>query len=290
MKTKKLLAMLLLALMMFATVGTMAGCAGKDGGDDKQVETQDKDDDQKDTEIEPEATATPEPTATPTPEVLPTAEELFGANEDMFDGKMKMSTKFAYKLPTEYGEVAMTMDAEILNYENITYESSKSTISLMDTTENMSSEIYYVDDEDSAIRTEYSFDSENEVWVKSQYAYVALDEDEEAFPFEAMKDVEVSQDGAFYCVTGVLDDAESMGDAESFGMEGMEMGTMSCTFKFDKETKKIVVAEIDYKFDMEGLGEETISVDGLSVVIEGLEEPIVIPEEALAAELSEDLW
>ena len=152
MKTKKLLAMLLLVIMMFATVGTMAGCGGND---DKQVESQSEGDDKKDAEKEPQATdapeatetpeptKAPEPTATPTPEVLPTAEELFDANEDMFEGKMKMSTKFAYMLPTEYGEMAMTMDSEILYYENITYESTKATISLLDTTENMDSETYY---------------------------------------------------------------------------------------------------------------------------------------------------
>lgn len=294
MKTKKLLAMLLLVLMMFAAVGTMAGCGGKDGGDDKKVETQDKDDDKKekkdkkDKKEEPQATATPEPTATPTPEVFPTVEELFDANKDMFEENMKMTTKFAYKTPTEYGEMAMDIDMALLCYDDISYEYGEVTISMMDFTETMKNETYYVDDKASAMRTEYSFDNENSVWVKSQYEYIAADELQD-FPYETMKDAEVSQEGEFYYVTGVVEDVENLGDVDSFGVDGLEMDSVSCSFKFDKKTKNVVSVEFVYKFDMEGVDGTSVFEDDLLVVIETYEEPIVIPEEVLAAEFDTEV-
>lgn len=292
MKTKKLLATLLLVLMMFATVGTMAGCGGKDGGDDKKVEKQEKDDDKKekkDKKEESQATATPEPTATPTPEVLPSVEELFEANKDMFEENMKMTASFAYNAPTEYGEMAMDMDMVLLCYDDISYECGEVTISMMDFTETMKTETYCVDDRDSGIRTEYSFDSENSIWVKSQYAYIAAEDGLQDFPYETMKDAEVSKDDAFYYVTGVVEDVESLGDADSLGVDGLEMGAVSCVFKFDKKTKDVVSVEFAYKFDMDGVDGETVSVDDFLVFVETYEEPIVIPEEALAAEFDTEV-
>lgn len=284
MKTKKLLAMLLLVLMMAATVGTMAGCGGKDDRDDKQVETLDKDEDKE----EPKATATPDPTATPTPEVLPTVEELFDANKDMFEENMKMTTTFAYNTSTEYGEMAMDMDVVLLRNDGISYEYGEVMVSMLGVTESLKSEAYYVDDEDSAMRTEYSFDSENSIWVKSEYAYIATEDDLQDFPYESLTDAEVTQDDAFYYVTGVVEDVESLGDVDSLGVDGLEMSNVSCVFKFDKKTKSVVSVEFVYKFDMDGVDGESMSVDDLLILIETCEEPIVIPEEALAAELRTD--
>lgn len=299
MKAKKLFMMLLLVIMMLAMVGTMAGCSGDDSGDDKRVEERDDEDDEddedggkkkkknkKDDEDEEKeaATATPEPTATPTPEVLPTAEELFDENKDMFDGKMKMSITFAYTAETEYGEMFMRADAEMLYYDDITYESTDLTVSLMDVTETMKSETYAVTDEDAGLRTEYSYDSDTQVWVKSQYSYVAAEEDEEDFPVESLTNVEITEDGAFYYLTGEVDDFDLWGDVSSLGVEGLEMNTIFCKFKFAKETKKMASAELGYNFEVE-TEDVSMSVDDMSITIESLTEPIVIPAEALAAEL-----
>lgn len=283
MKAKKLLALLLLVLMMFAAVGTMAGCGGKDG-DDKQVENRDEDDDKKDKEDKPEATATPEPAATPTPAVLPTVEELFNANKDMFEENMKMSTTFAYKAPTEYGEMAMDMAVTLLRNDGISYEYSEVMISMMGFTESLKSETYYVDDKDSSMRTEYSFDSDNSIWVKSEYAYIAAEDDLQDFPYESMTDAEVTQDDAFYYVKGVVEEVENLGDVDSLGVDGLEMNNVSCAFKFDKKTKSVVSVEFVYKFEIEDVEGEDVSIDDMLVLIETCEEPIVIPEEALAAE------
>ncbi len=300
MKTKKLLTMLLLVVMMLAMVGTVAGCGGNDDGDDKKVEEkadkQDKTDDKKDAEEEPQATATPEPTATPTPEVLPTVDELFDANEGMFLDKTKITMKFAYKGPMEYGDMTMEMDAELLSYENISYEKSKIKMSVVDeamgidVTENMDGEAYYVDDEETSIRTEYSFDTENQVWVKSQYAYVEADSEgyEDDFPVDEMSDIKITCDGDMYYLTGIVG-YNMWGDAASLGIDGLELGSTACEFKFDKETKKVISVDFVVKFDTQGM-EENVTVDDWVVVLENLEEPIVIPEEVLAAELVDDLW
>ena len=300
MKAKKLLAMLLLVLMMFATVGTMAGCGGNDSGDDKKVEKQDKDDDKKDTEKEPEATEAPEATKAPeatetpapteAPEVLPTAEEIFDANKDMFDGKMKMSAEFAYTGESEYGEMEISLDMEMFYYDDVTYECGEVTVSILDITETIYTETYCVNDADSGLTTEYSYDSENEMWVKSEYAYVAVEEEKEDFPFDSMKDVEITAADGYYYLTGVLDDAELWGDTDSLGVDGLEIGTMTCTLKCEKDTKKAVKAEIVYKFDLEAVEGATVSADDMKLVVERLTSPIEIPEEVLAAELAEDLW
>ena len=290
MKTKKLLTMLLVVAMMFAMVGTLAGCDKKDGG--KQVEAPGDDSGKKDVE-KPQVTPTPEPTATPeptpTPEVLPTAEELFAANKEMFDGNMKMIMKFAYKGQTEYGEMAMSVDAVQSIYENVTYQHNKAIVSMLGVSETMDTEVYYVDDKDASMRTEYNFDSENGVWTKAEYAYVELDEEEdsETSPLEEMENVEVTQDGEFYYLTGELNSAEVFDDTESLGMDGLEMGTTTCKMKFDKATKKVVSAEVVIKFIAPETEEGSMSVDDFVITVEELTEPIVIPEEVLNAELDD---
>lgn len=288
MKTKKLLTMLLVMVMMLAAVGTFVGCGAKDEG--KQVEAPGNDTGKKDTE-EPQATATPEPTATPTPEVLPTAEELFAANEDMFDEKMKMTMKFAYKGQTEYGEMSMSIDAVQSCYDNITYQNNVATISMLGISEQTNEEVYYVDDKESSLRTEYSFDSETGVWVKSQYAYIELEEEEdtEESPLEGMANIEITQDDKFFYLSGELDSTEVFGDEESLGMDGLEMGTTSCKIAFDKTTKKVVNAEVVIKFNVPETEDATMSVDDFVIKVEALTEPIVIPEEALNAELDTEI-
>lgn len=292
MKTKKLRIMLLAMVMMIAAVGTFAGCSAKDDG--KQVEAPGDDTGKKEVK-KPQATPTLEPTATPeptlTPEVLPTAEELFAANEEMFDGNMKMTMKFAYKGQTEYGEMAMSMDAVQSTYENITYQHNKAIINMLGISENMDTEIYYVDDKDSGMRTEYSFDSEKGMWTKAEYAHVELDpeEDSEKSPLEEMENVEITQDDEFYYLTGELSSAEVFGDTESLGMDGLEMGATSCKLKFDKKTKKMDSAEVVIKFVAPETEDGTMSVDDFVVTVEGLTEPIMIPEEALNAELDTDI-
>lgn len=288
MKTKKRFAILLVMIMAFSMVGSLAGCGEKDNETDKKIESQQneqKEETGKEETESPEQVATSTPEPTETPEVMPTAEELMQANKDMFDGKMKMTMSFAYSGTTEYGDMALDMEAEISYYDNIEHQVDKATVSMLGVTETSNQEVYYVDDEASGVRTEYYYDSEAAKWVKSQYAYMDLEEDDtEASPLESMVNTEVTKDDEFYYVTGELSDENASELSGIMDIGGTDVASALCTMKFECETRKIVSAEIVVKMDVQETEEGTAKADDFVVSVERLTAPIVIPEEVLAAE------
>ncbi len=285
MKTKRRLAVLLVMIMVLSVAGTLAGCGGKDAATDPTPEVQQEKEAGKPEVENPkqEATATPEPTATP--EVMPTAEELMQANEDMFDDKMKMTMSFAYSGPTELGNMALDMEAVISYYDNIEHQVDKATVSMMGVTETSNQEVYYVDDEASGLRTEYLYDSEVGKWIKSQYAYYEMEEDEEEeSPLKNMVNPKVTKDDMFYYLTGELSEENASELSDIMDISGTDATSVLCTMKFERETKKIVSAEVVVKMDVQETAEGSANADDFVVSVERLTTPIVIPEEVLAAE------
>ena len=292
MKTKRFLTLLLVMMMTIAMVGTLVGCGGKDTDVDKKTESRDDEDEEKDTEDEAEdaeATATPEPT--PTPEVIPTAEELMKANMDCLDDKIKAIVQVAYEGTDGTDKVAMKVKASISKYENVEYQDTEIFFEMMGYSDTSCEEVYYVDDEESGMRTEYSYDTENETWVKSEYAYIDMEEEEEDSeedPLEGLANINVTKDGNFYVLTGELNKELASEAGTMMGMDEVAVADATCDFKFDAATKRLIGAEYVIRFNPLEMDGATINMDDCVCVIEVLTEPIVIPEEVLAAEIAED--
>lgn len=287
MKTKRFLALLLVMLMAFAMVGTMVGCGAKDG-DDKVTEVQNDKTENKDSEETPDPTATPEPT--PTPEVLPTAEELVEANKGkgIFKDKYKMTMKFAYKGTDGVDNLEMSIYAENMCYEDVEYEKGEVYFNMSGISDTSVEETYYVDDKASGMRTEYSYDAEYDMWFKSEYAYIDLEEEDEEdsdeTPLDTMTNITITKEGDVYVLSGDLSSDETTDLTESMGVDGAEITSAKCRYEFDAKTKAVVSANVVITFadmDVDGV---TMTMDDLVVSMESITAPIEIPEEALAAE------
>lgn len=301
MKTKRLLAMLLVMILTVAMAGSLVGCSSKDSEADKKVESQkeEKDTEKTDGDVAatstPVPTATPEPTATPvptpTPEVLPTAEELIAANEGMISDNIKMTMEMAYTAVNgiEEAEVSAKFVEEV--YENVSHEKQEMVVTMMGQSQMMMDEMYYVDDEATGLRTEYFYHVTERKWTKSQYAYIDLEEDDEEegddeSALERMVNTQVTRDGDFYYLIGDMSNKDVSELTGVMGTIGLSADFVVCEMKFDAKTKKFLSAMITVKLEegqttIDGVG---MSMDKFVVTMEELTEPIVIPEEALAAE------
>lgn len=312
MKTKRVLAMLLIMILTVTVFGTFAGCNSADGEPDKKVESEQGEMDAGKTGTDAEATATPVPTATPeltatpeptstpvptpTPEVLPTVAELFAANEDMSVDNRKTTMEMAYTAMNGTEEVQVSAKFVEEVYENVSHKKQEMVATMMGQSQRMMDDIYYVDEEATGQRTEYFYHVAERKWTKSQYAYTAPEEDKEeeeedgegGSALRRMVNTQVTRDGDFYYLIGDMsnEDVSELTDVMS-GM-GLSADFVVCEMKFDANTKKFLSAVITVKLEE---GQTTIDGVGMSMetfvaTIEGLSEPIVIPQEALAAELA----
>lgn len=303
MKTKKLLAMLLIMMLTVAMCGSFAGCNSADGEPDKRAESQQGEADTGKTDsgtaatATPAPTATPEPTATPTPtatpEPLPTVEELFAANEGMLGNNTRSTMEMDYTAANgvEKVKVSAKMVEEV--YETITHKRQETVASMRGQSQMYLEEMYYEDDVENGVRTEYFYYVTEGKWTKSQYDYTAPEEedteDEDGSALKRMVNTQVTRDGDFYYLIGDMSSKDVSELTDVMSGIGLSPDFVVCEMKFNAKTKELLSVMITVKLEE---GETTIDgigmlIDKFVMTMEAITEPIVIPAEALGAEPAE---
>lgn len=289
MKMKRCFVLYVVMLMVFAMTGICAGCGTKDVGVGQRTEEQHEETEQQEPEKE---TTTPAPTSTP--EVIPTAQELIEANKGMFDDKIRMTMDFAYGGSDGTEDVEMDIYSVNAFYEDVEYQYSEITVSMMGVSDTSKEELYYVDDETTRLRTEYFYDEDMENWVKSQYAHIDLEEDTNedesgVTAIDEMENITVKKDGDCFLLQGELSEDAATELMAGMGTDEATISSTTCEFRFDAKTKKVIGAEIVVKFDVQEVEDMSMRMDDFVLTIEVLTAPIDIPEEVLAAESDVDV-
>ena len=76
------------------------------------------------------------------------------------------------------------------------------------------------------------------------------DDEEEESPLKNMVNPKVTKDDMFYYLTGELSEENASELSDIMDISGTDATSVLCTMKFERETKKIVSAEVVLKMDV----------------------------------------